>query len=109
MMSEAKDAPGDNGDAQSPKAERSTLGELPKVDFSSLVLSLGTTALFQMGVVPEPVMGETHEMDELAVQQAIDTLEMLREKTLGNLDDEERKLIDTLLYEVRMRFVESKR
>jgi hypothetical protein len=106
MMSEAKDAPGDNGDAQSPKAERSTLGELPKVDFSSLVLSLGTTALFQMGVVPDPVMGETHE---LAVQQAIDTLEMLREKTLGNLDDEERKLIDTLLYEVRMRFVESKR
>ena len=39
-------------------------------------------------------------------QQTIDTLEMLRDKTRGNLDDEERKLIDSLLYELRMRFVE---
>jgi len=42
-------------------------------------------------------------------QQTIDTLEMLRDKTRGNLDDEERKLIDSLLYELRMRFVETGR
>ena len=34
---------------------------------------------------------------------------MIREKTLGNLDEEERKLIDSLLYELRMRFVETGR
>ena len=82
-------------------------GELPKVDFSTFVLSLGTTALYQLGAVPDPQTGETLPPDPLVAQQTIDTLEMLREKTRGNLDEEERKLIDSLLYELRMRFVET--
>ena len=84
-------------------------GELPKVDFSTFVLSLGTTALYQLGAVPDPATGEKVEADPLVAQQTIDTLEMLRQKTRGNLDDEERNLIDSLLYELRMRFVESGR
>jgi len=80
-------------------------GKMPKVDFSTFVLSLGTTALYQMGVMSEPGSGEKAVADPLVAQQTIDTLEMLREKTLGNLADEERKLIDTLLYELRMHFV----
>jgi len=76
------------------------------VDFSTFVLSLGTTALYQLGVVSDPESGERAAPDPLVAQQTIDTLEMLREKTLGNLDEEERKLIDSLLYELRMRFVE---
>ena len=82
---------------------------LPKVDFSTFVLSLGTTALYQLGAVPDPVTGETVEADPLVAQQTIDTLEMIRDKTRGNLDEEERKLIDSLLYELRMRFVETER
>jgi hypothetical protein len=81
-------------------------GEMPKVDFSTFVLSLGTTALYQMGVMPDSGSGEKTAADPLIAQQTIDTLEMLREKTLGNLAEEERKLIDSLLYELRMRFVE---
>ncbi len=81
-------------------------GAMPKVDFSTFVLSLGTTALYQMGVMPDSHSGEKIEADPLIAQQTIDTLEMLREKTLGNLEEEERKLIDSLLYELRMRFVE---
>ena len=81
-------------------------GDLPKVDFSTLVLSLGTTALYQMGAMPDPSTGEKVEPEPMIAQQTIDTLEMLRDKTRGNLDDEERKLIDSLLYELRMRFVE---
>ncbi len=84
-------------------------GELPKVDFSTFVLSLGTTALYQLGAMPDPASGETIEADPLVAQQTIDTLEMIRDKTRGNLDEEERKLIDSLLYELRMRFVESGR
>lgn len=87
----------------------SAKGELPKVDFSTFVLSLGTTALYQMGLVEDPVSGQTAPPDLLVAQQTIDTLEMLREKTLGNLDEEERKLIDSLLYELRIKFVESSR
>lgn len=82
------------------------LGELPKVDFSTFVLSLGTTALYQLGVMSNPASGEVADPDPLIAQQTIDTLEMLRDKTRGNLNDEERKLIDSLLFELRMRFVE---
>lgn len=84
-------------------------GGLPRVDFSTFVLSLGTTALYHLGAMPDPATGERVESDPLVAQQTIDTLEMLRDKTRGNLDDEERKLIDSLLYELRMRFVESTR
>ena len=84
-------------------------GELPRVDFSTFVLSLGTTALYQLGAVPDPSTGETLEADPLVAQQTIDTLEMIREKTRGNLDDEERQLLESLLYELRMRFVETGR
>ena len=82
---------------------------LPKVDFSTFVLSLGTTALYQLGAVPDPSTGQTVGPDPLVAQQTIDTLEMIRDKTRGNLDEEERKLIDSLLYELRMRFVETGR
>lgn len=85
--------------------ETGQIGELPKVDFSTFVLSLGTTALYQLGVMSNPASGELADPDPLIAQQTIDTLEMLRDKTRGNLDDEERKLIDSLLYELRMRFV----
>jgi hypothetical protein len=85
--------------------ETGQLGELPKVDFSTFVLSLGTTALYQLGVMSNPASGELADPDPLIAQQTIDTLQMLRDKTRGNLDDEERKLIDSLLYELRMRFV----
>jgi hypothetical protein len=87
----------------------SSAGELPKVDFSTLVLSLGTTALYQMGAVEGPDKGAVVPADPLIAQQTIDTLEMLREKTRGNLDEEERKLVDAMLYELKMRFVEVSR
>jgi hypothetical protein len=84
-------------------------GRLPRVDFSTFILSLGTTALFQLGAMPDPESGEKRAPDLPLAQQTIETLEMLREKTLGNLDEEERKLIDSLLYELRMQYVEASR
>jgi hypothetical protein len=98
--SEAAETPGEQGPSDS---------ALPKVDFSTFVLSLGTTALYQLGVMPDPSSGEKSAADPLVAQQTIDTLEMLREKTRGNLEQEERKLIESLLYELRMRFVEASR
>ncbi len=80
--------------------------DLPAIDFSTLVLSLSTTALCQMGLVPDPTTGATLRPDRVLARQTIDTIEMLREKTRGNLDEEERKLIDLLLYELRLKFVE---
>jgi hypothetical protein len=92
------------------QAGRATAGgktpELPAIDFATFVLSLSTTALCQMGVIADPLTGEHVEPDHAIARQTIDTIEMLREKTRGNLDEEERKLIDTLLYELRVKFVE---
>jgi len=96
----------DNGNSEESALNAGTQPEMPRVDFSTFVLSLGTTGLYQMGAVPDPETGEAVDPDPLVAQQTIDTLEMLREKTRGNLDDEERKLIDSMLYELRMRFVE---
>ena len=79
------------------------------MDFSTLLLSLSTTALYQMGLAPDPSTGQTRGPDALLARQTIDTLEMLRKKTRGNLDADEEKLFDSLLYELRMRFVEIER
>ena len=60
-------------------------GELVAIDFSTFVLSLSTTALYQMGRVPDPETGATIEPNRVIAEQTIDTLKMLREKTRGKL------------------------
>ena len=79
---------------------------IPKIDFSTFVISLGTSAMYHMGMLNDPEQGEPAEANLVLAQQTIDTLEMLSEKTQGNLGAEEAKLIESLLYELRMQFVE---
>ena len=79
--------------------------DLLKIDFSTFVLSLSTSALYQMGVVEGPDGEKLGEPSKALARQTIDTLEMLRDKTRGNLDDEEAKLVSSLLYELQMHFV----
>jgi hypothetical protein len=80
--------------------------QMPKIDFSTFVISLGTSALYHMGAVNDPEQGTPPEKNVPLAGQTIDTLEMLAEKTRGNLDEQEKKLLESLLYELRMRFVE---
>ncbi len=79
---------------------------LPQIDFSTFILSLSTSALFHLGLVDDPQGGGRAEPDLALASQTIDTLAVLQEKTRGNLDDEEARLLESLLYELRMRFVE---
>lgn len=79
---------------------------MPSIDFTTFVLSLSTTALYQLGLVPDPSSGKHAEPDVEIARQTIDTLEMLRQKTRGNLDPEEQRLFDSLLTELRLRCVE---
>ena len=81
--------------------------ELPEVDFSNFVLSLAATAMVQLGMVPDPDTGQAAEPNLPIVQHTIETLAMFREKTQNNLDEDEEKLLDSMLYELRMRFVEA--
>ena len=83
--------------------------EIPEIDFATFVLSLGTSAFYHMGLAPDPAGEGAPERNLLLARQTIDTIEMLAIKTRGNLDREEAQLLESLLYELRMRFVESSR
>jgi hypothetical protein len=94
------------GDPQAGAAEEK---ELPQIDFSTFVLSLATSALYHLGLSPDP-SGQSPPTPNLPLaRQAIDTIEMLEEKTRGNLDAEEAKLIKSVLYELHMGFVRAER
>jgi hypothetical protein len=77
------------------------------VTFVGFVLSLAHTAAFHFGDVPDPVTGQPGTANLAAAQQIIDILSLLEQKTRGNLTAEERQLLEQLLYELRMRYVEA--
>ena len=79
---------------------------MPQIDFSTFIISLSTSVLYHLGLVEDPQTGQRGEPDLALASQTIDTLAVLEEKTRGNLDDEEKQLLESLLYEMRMRFVE---
>ena len=60
--------------------------------------------MFHIGEIPNPETGKTEKNLPLA-KQSIDIIEMLKEKTKGNLDPEEEKLLDIVLYDLRMKYV----
>lgn len=79
---------------------------LPEVNFSSLLLSLSSSTLLHLGEIADPQSGEKRKDLDLA-KQSIDIISVLKDKTKGNLTEEEQKLLDHLLYDLRMRFVEA--
>lgn len=80
------------------------VSSLPPVDFSNLILSLSTSVLINLGEVPDPVTNKTDKNIEMA-RQTIDIIDMLKDKTKGNLTEGEGKLVDAVLYDLRMRYV----
>ncbi len=76
------------------------------IDFYTFVLSLGSSAFVHLGDAPHPETGKPVEPDLLVAKQTIDILAMLREKTKGNLTEEEEKFLETLLTDLRIRFVQ---
>jgi len=78
----------------------------PGITFTAFVMSLATTAAVHFGDIADPVTGESHANLPGAAQM-IEILSMLREKTKGNLAVEESELVERLLYELRMRYVEA--
>ena len=74
--------------------------------FSTFILSLSTSALVHLGELPDP-LSNTKEVNLQLAKQTISIIEMLKEKTEGNLTKEEENLIDSVLYDVRLKFVNS--
>ena len=76
-----------------------------KIDFTTFVLSVSSAAFVGLGVAPHPSSGKSEVNADLA-RHNIDLLELIKEKTRGNLDKDEQNLLDHLLRETRMKFVE---
>ncbi len=78
--------------------------DYPPINFTNFILSLSTSALFHFGDYPDPVSGKVQK-NLSAAKQTIDLLDMLNEKTKGNLNEQENNLIQGVLYELKMRYV----
>jgi uncharacterized protein DUF1844 len=79
-----------------------------ELNFSTFLISLSTQALAQLGEIPNPIDNQT-TVDLGAAKQLIDILAMLQEKTKGNLDKSESDLLESALYDLRLRYVERAR
>lgn len=79
---------------------------LPEINFSTFIISLSTQALMHLGEIANPLSGKS-ETDILVAKQMIDILGMLQEKTRNNLDTGEETLIEDVLFDLRMKYVEA--
>ncbi len=79
---------------------------LDPIDFSTHVFSLASTALIALGKIPAPD-GQPHPVDLDTARHLIDVLAMLEQKTKGNLDEAERKLLQSLIYDLRVAYVDA--
>ena len=101
-------APPPAGTDAGPAAPAGGTPGLPAVDLHTFVLSLGSSALLHLGELEHPDVGAPQKDLPLA-KHTIDILVMLEEKTKGNLSPGEEKLISSLLYDLRLRFVEAQK
>ena len=92
VMKESKDTQADQGPGQ--------------IDFSTLIFSLATGAIINLGLAPDPVTKKVQKNPELA-KQNIEILVLLQDKTKGNLTSEEAQLLENLLTEVRLKYVQA--
>ncbi len=78
----------------------------PELNFSTFLLSLSTSAMVSLGELPDPIKNENSVNLTLA-RQTITIIEILKEKTAGNLTAEEEHLIDGILYDLHIRYVKA--
>lgn len=78
--------------------------QIPEVNFFNFVSSLSLQTLISLGEVENPFTSQK-ELNLAQAKFLIDTLDMLKEKTLGNLNDDESRLLESILYELKMKYV----
>ena len=104
-----QDAPEESASVKMPDPEASRKSEqeaLPEINFSAFVISLSTQALMNLGEIPNPITSKV-EVDVPVAKQMIDILAMLKDKTRGNLNASEDRLMEDILFDLRMKYVEA--
>ncbi|MBU0482286.1 MAG: DUF1844 domain-containing protein [Proteobacteria bacterium] len=77
---------------------------MPEVTFTAFVMSLNTAALFHFGELADPETGKTAR-DIVLAKHTIDTLNLLKKISVGNLSKDEENLLETVLYDLKIRYV----
>jgi Domain of unknown function (DUF1844) len=80
---------------------------MPELSFTAFVLSIASTAAIHLGDLADPATGTKPDTNLEGASQMIDILALLEQKTRGNLTAEERQVLEQVLYELRMRFIEA--
>ena len=102
-----KEAPGTSEPSREKQQDKFSDGEgalLPDIDFSTFVFSLSSSAILHLGLMENPYT-KTIDKNLSLAKQTIDIISMLKDKTKGNLSDEEENLITHLLTELRFKYV----
>ena len=107
-MSEEKTSVGNDGFVLGDAGRRESKdARMPKIDFSTFILSLNSSALVHLGVISEP--GSDKKMKNLILaKQTIDILGVIEEKTRGNLTDDEKNMLKNILHDLRLMYVKEK-
>ena len=91
---------------EGPKSDDSQTPPLPEVNFNSLIFSLSSSALLHVGEIADPQSGEKKK-DLALAKHSIDIISMLKDKTKGNLTEEEDKFLENILADLRLRYVKA--
>jgi len=105
-MSDEKDQNKNDSQRKESKPSASHF-QMPKINFTTFVLSLNSSALVNLGIETDPTSGIKSANLPIA-KQTIDILAMLEEKTRGNLADDEKRLLTHVLYELRIMYVKQR-
>jgi len=93
-------------DKEKEKEKEKGSAPLPEINFSSFLVSVSSSTLLHLGEIADPQSGEKKK-DLALAKQSIDIISLLKDKTKGNLTQEEEKLLEHLLYDLRIRFVKA--
>jgi len=103
-VQEEKEETKENGQEENEAEEQEQSGPPPEASFLSFIATLQLQTLVALGEIPNP-MTQKADPDLVQAKYLIDTLGIIQDKTKGNLTDEEKRALDAVLYDVRMRFV----
>ena len=105
MKDTATSESADKAESAKDESQESKGTPLPEINFASFVLSISSSVLLHFGDVPDPISGKKERNLPMA-KQTIDILGILKEKTKGNLEKDEEQLLDHLLHDLRLKYVE---
>ena len=98
----------ETSESMTDQEEEKTDYQLPEINFATFIFSLNHSVLVHLGVMEDPSTGKKVKNLPIA-KQTIDILGMLEEKTRGNLDDNEEKMLKNILYDLRMIYIKEKK